>query len=39
MSAKPSSGPDAWEEDWESQADVCAPLPLHAAVRLSQSPG
>ncbi|KAI3011547.1 hypothetical protein CBS147346_1106 [Aspergillus niger] len=24
MSAKPSSGPDAWEEDWESQADSFA---------------
>lgn len=31
MSARPSSavaGPDAWEDDWESQADVCSPAPI-----------
>ncbi|OOF95789.1 hypothetical protein ASPCADRAFT_207150 [Aspergillus carbonarius ITEM 5010] len=27
MSAKPSSGPDAWEQDWESQADTLAAEP------------
>lgn len=28
MSSKPEA-PDAWEEDWESQADVCVEISNH----------
>lgn len=37
MSSKPQ--PDAWEEDWESQADVCVeisnPLPYNEIFTIS----
>lgn len=39
MSSKPEA-PDAWEEDWESQADVCvemsSPLPYHESLMISE---